>query len=478
MVRYIYLVLIYSLVLVYQQSQAQTKSDTHLRFTSSFAGSTADQLPFWLHSGQNGRFGQSKSAFGWIGFSGGQSGNIGNEFHLATGVEGFLRQELQTHPVLNQWWVELRRRQVRLYAGAKPEIRGNVYNRLTSGSMGRSHNAAPVPAIGLDVGYTRVPFTRGLVEARGHIAHGWLEEERYTSSPYLHEKSFYLRFGNGLPVRMQAGLVHFAQYGGHTGKYGQNPAGFSDFMRIFFAKGGEEVSEAPGEWYALGNHIGIWDLRFDIDLKSFEILLYRQWIIETGKELLFNTPQDGLLGLGIQRAEDGTLIDGILWEFLYTKYQNGPHPASKIPGKSGQKNYYNNVLYQSGWTYYGRTIGNPLLFPSRDESLILDGRRIANSRVVAHHIGLEGTILNRLSYQTMFTYSRNYGTYQNRNIAEKKGIDYLFEGGAEQFSFFFNIEAVLPVTKQPVLSASVGVDWGEVHPVNTGLMLGISWDIF
>ena len=58
-------------------------------------------------------------------------------------------------------------------------------------------------------------------------------------------------------------------------------------------------------------------------------------------------------------------------------------------------------------------IGNPLILANNSLSL-----PIYNNIIIGHHIGLDGEFSNEISYQFLYTFSRNYGIYVDQIIRE------------------------------------------------------------
>lgn len=72
---------------------------------------------------------------------------------------------------------------------------------------------------------------------------GWFTDNIYTRGIMLHHKFGYVRLGGKLPVHVQYGLEHVAQWGGTDPVTGPLPHGLKNFGRIFLAKsGGEDAS--------------------------------------------------------------------------------------------------------------------------------------------------------------------------------------------------------------------------------------------
>ena len=113
---------------------------------------------------------------------------------------------------------------------------GNQYDPLSSGSLLYSGNARPITKLAVSSNYIPVPFSRGLIEFKGYLSHGWFEEDRYTASPYLHLKNVYLRVGGDLPIHAHFGFHHYAIWGGTSPEHGNLPNGWDTYKKIFFTR--------------------------------------------------------------------------------------------------------------------------------------------------------------------------------------------------------------------------------------------------
>lgn len=445
-----------------------------LEVRSLAAASSSGNLPWWMHVHRDGVLDQSQSGFAlseiyttarmpsYLGFTPRVSASL------------FGRLDDSASLVMNQLYAEIRRSTLTFYGGYRPATRGFTYSSLSTGSLGFSRNARPMPRIGLELDYTPLPFTSGLVEVKGHLGHGWFETNRYTQGPLLHEKSGYLRLGGDMMVNFHAGLVHHALYGGSTPDFGDNPSGFSDFMNIFFGRGDDSVISA--EDLALGDHLGIWDFGLRVGKKDVELMLYRHFIFETPQELKFSAIQDGLLGLGLRFNDKKWPVNGILFEHLYTRYQRGPVPAGLLPGQSGQKDYYNHYIYIDGWTHFGRSQGTPLLLTSPDGERAYN-RRFASTRVESFHMGIEGQPSTTLSYRLLLTHSTHFGTYRGRRLAYFAEQDYFFDSEPTQFSAMLELNYMLPRWPQFDMMTAFTLDNGEIYADGFGLILGLRYSL-
>ena len=257
-----------------------------------------------------------------------------------------------------------------LRAGRYRETTGEIDPTLSSGSLGISGNALPIPKIELAVtDYTPVPFTHGWVQFRGQLVHGWWGSTPDIKGAYLHQKALYLRVGKKR-LRFYGGLTHFAQWGG-TFASGQAPSRFKDYVRIFLGAsgdGGDPVyHQGPVDISnAVGNHILVPEFGLSFQKNRSTFRLYTQTIFDKGVGDSVNTDQrdrlaglkilwrDRLAGLSWETSQPHALVQKVLLEGLYTKYQGG---ATIYVGRD---NYYNNGTYNMGWQYHERIVGTPL----------------------------------------------------------------------------------------------------------------------
>jgi len=365
---------------------------------------------------------------------------------------------------------------------------------LSSGSIMWSGNATPMPKIVLSFPhYAPVPFTHGYLSIKGYWGYGWFENPRYVKHIQLQQKQFYVKAGGNLPINAYLGLTDDVQWGGTSTnpKVGKLPDGLNAYIRSFFGEHGASNSPRGEQINALGNHIGSWELGVNWHFGNYKGIIYRQTIFEdkSGLRLGQGSIRDGLLGVGIQTKDKHSLVNGVLWEFLYTKNQSGPalpdppnplppgatmtHNANGVPW-GGRDDYFDNYIYRYGWTYYGKTIGTPFITPITTRTSLAENS-INNNRVVVQHFGLEGMISD-LSYRAFFTYGRNYGTYNGRDAAiNHNSTTYRFLPHKTQYSAYYQLN--IPVSTVPgmVINTAVSGDFGNMYGKNLGFMLGITY---
>ena len=319
-------------------------------------------------------------------------------------------------------FLQLRYGPFQVTGGRRAYTTGFAYHPLSAGSMGMSPNYAPFPRITVGVPhYIPVPFTFRHLEIKGHYAHAWLDDDRFTTDPWLHEKGVYLRTRSDWPVRLQGGFTHFAMWGGTHPELGPAPARFEDYLRVVFGRsadpGHESAIDFP-QWVAnaIGDHQGVIEFGLGWELFGMEWDAYRQIFFEDGSGMRFYHNKDGLNGLrirpgsgtspsnsissgrvvgagsgsmGSSRAGSGGSGGGdgnrwirtILVEYLKTTWQSGPGPTDPPEGPDdpfydpeepyfdtdypynfgGRDQYYNHYVYRNGWTYRDFSMGSPLL---------------------------------------------------------------------------------------------------------------------
>lgn len=489
--------------------RASAQFDTVNYHVGVWAGvSGQDYLPHWLTANRFGILDDGDRAVGLtrVGASSVYRPNKHWSFTMALDAVGkYNFAQYTSNLFLQQGYLQIKRGIFVFTGGRLEQTLGTHAEGLSSGSLAVSGNARPIPQLQLAVpGYRDVPFTKGFVSFKGTYTHGWLgnDKERNIKNSLLHEKSFYLKFGGKFPLNFSAGLIHQVVWGGEDRKIGKLPASLRDYARVIMGESAEAVDlnnpllgEAAN---ALGDNMGVYDFGLHLRLKDKSILVYHQTPFEdwTGSRLFRN--KDRLLGIYFQNGKENKWLKGIVYEFLYTKYQSGPSRpggANDAPGLKdsygydfgGRDNYYNNYLYKTGWVYLDRIIGTPLFYTKSRARRYIEGFvdpdekrfnfNVVNNRVVAHHIGIEGGSA-LLKYKLLATFTKNFGTYGgiNGGITEWGSIEnpdaaYAFRPAKRQYYFLLEVETH-PFSKQWSLLTSVGWDTGQLTR-NAGLWVGL-----
>ncbi len=483
--------IIITLLLFINPIQAQTKLDYQIETHNHFS----NNVPFWLKSNQNGRYSTEDINSQLNGHIQGTT-TITSKVSLSYGVEALVENKGIYHDVFRffQYYANINTAYLDLKIGKQYDEKLN-FELLKSGQLLNSSNAEPIPKVQLKTpGYIPFPFIQDYFDFKAMMAHGWLESERFVESPYLHEKYAYLKVKNILPVEFYIGLQHAAMWGGSHPVYGKLLDTWSVFRDVFLAKAGNDETSpvADEQENRTGNHIGMYDLGLNYKYNDYSFTIYRQVLFEdaSGKTIQFFS--DGLWGLEIKLGHKNAFFQGFVIEFIKTDYQSGPvHDLETEPRLFGNDNYFNNYLYQSGWSYYGFTIGNPFItspiFNFRNSLTEKDGKTIVshfpNNRVLAWHVGLMGALSDKLSYRWLLSYSLNYGYYYSteEDYNEKEviinGKSYIIRElpGLKQFSTMVELEFPIKIMESELKATTrVALDIGDLLGNRYGIFVGLS----
>lgn len=364
-----------------------------------------------------------------------------------------------------------------LRGGRYREVIGEVDPTLSTGSLGLSANALPIPKIGVAVpDYKKVPFTNGWLQFKGLLSHGWLGKDRYYES-YLHEKTFFLRVGRG-KLKLFGGMTHFTEWGGKRGRFSLDRS-WAGFWNVFFVKeanDGSTPSWSNRRPNRAGDQRGTFEFGADLEASYGDWHLYNQTFFESGTGIDIRNI-DRLAGLSLTFKDGRKKIKKVLAEFIYTKQM-------EEYGKERQS-YYNNGLYKTGWEYKDMIIGTPLFLNrvrgshflpvqpydwQRDEGVegkINGNTNIISNRIVGLNIGAEYEPFDRFYFKTLLTYNVHF---MDRSVIRK-----LVNNRYRQFYSLQRVSYLL--TKKWQLTGELAWDTGQFYR-NFGISLGARYTIF
>lgn len=354
-----------------------------------------------------------------------------------------------------------------IYVGRKQEVFGNQDVEFSSGGMLWSKNSRPMPEIALESNrYIHVPYTKGYVEVKGGLSHGWFDHSSIDHL-LLHHKYGYIRLGGSLPVNISYGIQHVTQWGGKSAKYGTMPITWNNFFRIFLGESGNSTANLSDQHNTLGNHIISQNLGLDMKLNKVCISLYWQSITEDPPAQKFMATlmnsQDGLWGLSAKFPKFN-ILNHLVLEYLSTTDQSGPWEVLDGVIYGGADNYYRNSLIPNGWSNQGMTLGNPWLTSPKYNK---DGSFSTENDVLRlYYFSGQGKI-KTIDYRLTLAYSENFGL--------PKAI---YGNPKNQVSWQLETSTSLHYLKNMKISISISGDRGKMYGNNLALILGISYSGF
>lgn len=392
-------------------------------------------------------------------------------FYLDYGIDAYNNDHF-SKTFFEQAYIRGRYKKMTLSAGRFRQIIGEVDHDLSSGSLGLSGNALPIPKINFAFDYTNVPFTNGWVQFKGMISHGWMGNDQFLKKAYLHEKNLYVRIGKH-KLKFYGGLQHYAVWGGERAGFFDLDRSFSGFLNVFLVKeandGSVVTNVAPNR---AGDHRGVIEYGAEWENDDLKIQLNNQTPFDMGQGIDARNI-DRLLSLNIINKKEDAKLKKVVLEFIYTKQMNDFY-AQKY-----RESYYNNGIYRTGWEYNDRIIGTPLFINrtrgaqyfsdikpydwNAPTSTILPLTNIIDNRVVGGHAGFLYQVAKEITGKTMVTFTKNYGNYNDRHFDSHQSQWYTMQ----EFSW------TVPKT-QLSLKGTVGYDFGQLSD-NFGSMVGVEW---
>jgi hypothetical protein len=385
------------------------------------------------------------------------------------------------NPWIQQIYGRLKWKIWQMDIGSREDYVSALNQKLSSGDFVNSNNARPHPQIKVSVPqYLIIPYTKGNVSIKGDFAVGYYDDNQwkedraapnnidYSKNVLSHRKSAFLRFGDIETKNKQQfimGISHVAQWGGVAYQYKgtgyvslHESKNFEDFLRMMMAMKGSSKASQTDQLNAAGYSSGTYTLKYDRKLRnSCQLSVYLQHFFEDGSGMGFQNWRDNLIGAEFHTGKK-SLISGCVFEYVYTKQQTGAvhfnyemddaHRNQLFKKGNGNDNYYNHIEYTHGISYFGKSMGTPLLLSpeyNTDGSLNFKG-----SRILAFHLAVEGYLHPSLQYRLLCTTGQNWGRYYVPFKAVKKGF-------VSQLELIYTPERI----KDLIIQLSVGLDKGD-----------------
>lgn len=434
--------------------------------TTALFGSK-EALPFWFTHNQSGRYAttgqvQSLTEAQLLG-----SAQWPKNLTFTYGADlALLVTDKEADANIIQAWAGLSGKWLRLQGGAFEEEEQMGGLSSSNGHILRSLNYRPAPRLRLSTpGFLPIPFTGNKLFIRGEYDESLLTDTRFTDRPHLHHKSLALLWASSPSLRLTAGVDHYVFWGGTSPTRGELPDSFSDYFRYITGRSGTANFSDTDRLNAAGNHLGAYLLSAEKSFERFSLRLQLSHPFEDGSGMSFENIRDNLYSLYWRNNRQGSLLDELVVEYLYTKHQSGDRSDEQhlpVTRRHGVDNYFNHEIYITGFTYHGYSMGTPLFEPLQYNAQgLVTG--VANNRVSGVHLGARGTISPTLSWKTLFTYTRNFGTYLNPYLSVRPQFYSMAQLGWQS--------PRLPLS----LSALMGTDIGELVSDKVGIGCRVRW---
>ncbi|AXE20759.1 hypothetical protein DR864_25005 [Runella rosea] len=438
---------------------------------------TSSQTPFWLRTNQYGVV-PLESNFGTARVGSSREYRVDSTrkstFDWGFGVLGVANFTENQYKILApDLFIKAKWGKFELFAGNRREIVGLGDSTLTSGFVAWSGNAMTFPKIQLQtVDYIPLKFLKNILAFKASYTHGWFTAP-YIQGVYLHQKTFYARFGKPhWSARFYAGLNHQVQWGGKAdylkgtllAQNGQLPSTFRDYISLITGRYPDDLINDRYTIFdgsnRIGNHLGSYDFALEWRRTTHTILLYHQHLYEDASGLAFQNFPDGLTGLSISRRNKkpnkSLSITKLTIEHLSTLNQSGAvfDPTAQYQGTD---NYFNHGQYKEGWSYQNQTLGSPFIAPlttlKPEVQEKFKGFFFPNNQVKVWYLGSVWQFGHRLNITTRSSFSRNFGSFS-----------YFYAPALQQFSHSLAAQIILPKITGFTFSASAALDHGTLFP--------------
>ena len=458
--------------------------------------SNGSTMPFWATSNRYGIMPESNGGLALL-----QTGMPFDEsktFQWHWGASLGLRADGNGTSVLpDELFAGVRWKQLRLDLGLwHPEqgylaAGGNLGSlSATGGNIMQTGNSRGMPGYSISLEPWSIPFTGGHVQIFGRFGDYRTTDQRYVSGALVHNTEAYIRANIGKRISFTWGLDHYTMWGGTSPDFGRQTVSPGNYLRVITGRSGKEDSPLGDQINSLGDHRGRLLHRLDWKGDSWSISYQSDKPYDDRSGMLYYNFPDGVRTFHFSFDDKTKWLSDVVYEYHTTMCQSGPYerrlatdaeiaagdphlyrdnensPWYLIAG--GADNYCNNYEYKSGWTHYGRQIGNPMFF-SRS-----NGMGTWNNLYTAHHLGLSGSLFHKYTWKLMMTYSQNYGCWFNEHFEYDK--DSRFGQPLKQFSSGFMTE--FPLLKGALrIVPAVYLDAGDALPRCFGATLSVIYDI-
>jgi hypothetical protein len=374
-------------------------SDYRVEISSTAIVSSENEIPFWLSANTGFEFSE------FTNFSGVLDGSYTYKLKnasLEAGAYIFARDGVDKNVQRRDLYLEFKNDWLKVTAGAKQRDEAFFGLSSTNQNYLYSNNARPLPGVIIEANEPLKITDRFKID--WGIAHYELNDDRFVDGARVHYKRLNLITQLSKKSKLTLGIQHFAQWAGTSPNFGTLKSDLGGFWNVFIANRSTELGLDGEIQNAVGNHLGSYLFRYDLNSSKGEIAFYHEHPFEDGSGTAFKNFPDGVWGLTFKPAGN-KIIKGVLYEYVDTRDQSSSSGGNRVD------NYFSNGIYESGWTYEENIIGIPFFEIDKDIIAGEGKRQIIGSRFQVHHFGITGTI-SSVDWKLRTSYSKNLGTYQ------------------------------------------------------------------
>jgi len=489
------------------------------------AMSSSDSLPFWATTGQWGLMPEYSGGFALV--QAHKPFDESKTFQWGWGTSIAANSydnpldpgSMPTHLMLDELYASARWKVFQLDLGQKrreldfwaadPSL-GSL--SVTGGHVAESGNSRTMPGWLATLNPVLVPRTGGHLYVYGAFGDYKMLDERYIMNTLVHRTKIGLRGDFGTRWSFYIALDHIAMWAGDSPEGNSMSVNLENYLRTAMGlHAGSEGTESD-QLNVIGNQLGGELFRADYRGDGWKAVFQHDVPYDDGSGMGLQNFPDGVNTMSFSYDDKDRWISDIVFEHQYTIWQSGTAHVRPTTEKererldpsdpyhywnfmiAGGDNYYNHSAYRSGWTHYGRCIGDPLFYSvgTRAGTWTSSGvtMGLENTRLHSVHLGLSGKLFHHHPYRLMLTHSRNYGTYGKPYEGESifgtvynrfQMVKAMKEAGEKplgQFSAAFNgyIDDIFGVHGLQVVYGIYG-DYGKVLPNSIGATLGVRYSL-
>ena len=457
--------------------------------SARMAGTSGQYMPFWSRTGEDGILPVTSSGLVTAGTDAFYKADKDFSLNAGMNLVGAVAHKSpvnssSVYGMIDRLYVSGNWKMLHLDVGLKPRERALSDLSISGGNVVYSRNARNMPGINAWSDWIYLDKCHW-VGIKGNLAHYQTVDNRYVKGAMIHNKALHLKVALGRNVDLSLGFEHWAQWGGDSPAHGKQPLSIMDYLRVFMAGRGGEDATLSDRVNVLGNHLGKECVRVDWRHSDFTMTFQYDKPFEDGSGMRFQNAPDGIWSLQFLFKDRDALVTDVIFEYIKTTWQSGPfhdRPATEEEmleqdpdgyyyGKKvlgGCDTYFQNGEYKSGWTYYNRIIGLPLILPEMPGQ---DGitTHVVATRLRGCHLGLKGFVNKKIPYSFKATYTSNLGNYH-------QGDESFFASKPWQLSLALEAGVGSRVWKQP-LDITLGVygDIGKLYQDSIGLTLKLDY---